>query len=123
MIDKKAEILKSGRELFNTKGYKQTKVSDIAEMAGIGVGTFYNYYSSKEKLFLEIYSKDSEDFKKRIEMISAIINSILYIDLHKSEIGIQCFPQILYYITEFVMKGLADYPKQADASGYFFTQR
>ncbi|WP_438804192.1 TetR family transcriptional regulator [Paenibacillus oleatilyticus] len=24
-------------------------------MAGIAVGTFYNYYSSKEKLFFEIY--------------------------------------------------------------------
>lgn len=41
------------------------------------------------------------------EMIGAIFDSIPYIDIHKSEIGIQYFPQILHYITEFIMKGLA----------------
>ena len=194
LIDKKADILNSGRELFYSKGFKDTNVSDIAKMAGIGVGTFYNYYSSKEELFLEIYIKENEDLKKRIfqsidlndepvtlvtklvtkniseinsnlilkewynrdlfskleqyfyeqgglesidefthsgkaelikkwkadgrirddlddELISPIFDSIPYIDIHKSEIGIQHFPQILLYITEFIMKGLTDCPK------------
>ncbi|GIN95957.1 hypothetical protein J6TS1_18270 [Siminovitchia terrae] len=31
-----------------------------------GVGTFYNYYDSKEKLFLEIYLKENESIKKQI---------------------------------------------------------
>jgi hypothetical protein len=44
-------------------------------------------------------------------MIIATLNSILYIDIHKTEIGIQHFPQILVYITEFIMKGLVDCPK------------
>ncbi|GIN93735.1 hypothetical protein J22TS1_47860 [Siminovitchia terrae] len=35
-------------------------------MAGVGVGTFYNYYDSKEKLFLEIYLKENESIKKQI---------------------------------------------------------
>ena len=191
MVDKKADIFNSGRELFSSKGFKDTNVSDIAEMAGIGVGTFYNYYSSKEKLFQEIYIKENEHLKKRMmesvdlnddpvtfvtkfvtqnisdmnsnlilkewynrdlfskleqyyyeqggiesidelmhsgkaelikkwkdegkirsdlddELIIAIFNSISYIDVHKSEIGIQHFPQILHYITEFIMKGLTD---------------
>ena len=185
MIDKKADIFNAARELFYSKGFKDTNVSDIAKLAGIGVGTFYNYYSSKEKLFLEVYFKENEDHKNhllesmnlnddpvtmitkmvtqnaidmnsnfilkewynkelfskleqqfyeqggiekfdeltrsgRIELIkkwkaegkiSAIFNSILYIDLHKSEIGVQHFPQILIYITEFIMKGLTDCPK------------
>ena len=194
MIDKKADIFNSARELFYSKGFKDTNVSDIAKMAGIGVGTFYNYYTSKEKLFLEVYFKENEDHKNHLlesinlnddpvtmitkmvtknaiemnsnlilkewynkelfskleqqfneqggierfdeltrsgrielikkwkadgkirddlddEMINAIFNSILYIDLHKSEIGVQHFPQILIYITEFIMKGLADCPK------------
>jgi hypothetical protein len=44
-------------------------------------------------------------------MIGAIFDSIPFIDLHKSEIGIQYFPRILFYITEFVMKGLTESPK------------
>jgi len=195
LTDKKADIFNSGRELFYSKGFKDTNVSDIAKMAGIGVGTFYNYYSSKEELFVEIYIKENEDLKKSLfesidlnddpvtlvtkmltqnisemnsnlilkewynkelfnklekyfyekggfesidklarsgktelikkwkaegkirsdiddEMIGAIFDSIPYIDIHKNDIGIQYFPQILLYITEFIMKGLTDCPKK-----------
>ena len=194
MSNKKADIFHYGRELFSSKGFKETSVSDIAKVAGIGVGTFYNYYPSKEELFFEIYIKENADLKNRMvasidlnddpatlvaklvtkniseinsnhilkewynkdlfnkleqyfyeqsglkridefmnsgkaelikkwradgkirddlddEMILAIFDSIPYIDIHKSEIGIKYFPQILYYITEFIMKGLTDCPK------------
>lgn len=194
LTDKKEDILKSGRELFSSKGFKDTKVSDIAIMAGIGVGTFYSYYTSKEDLFLEIYIKESGEIKKDImdsidrdddsvtmvtkfvtqninamnsnlilkewhnrdlfrkmkqyfyeqgglesidrfihsgkvelnnkwnskekirddldyELISAMFYSILYIDIHKNEIGIQHFPQVLHYISEFIMKGLTEAKK------------
>lgn len=66
MIDKKAEIFNAGRELFYSKGFKATNISEITKKAGIGVGTFYSYYPSKEKLFLEIYIKESEKHKKQV---------------------------------------------------------
>lgn len=66
MGDKKADIYNSGRELFCSKGFKDTNVSDITKMASIGVGTFYNYYSSKEKLFLEIFLEENVKLKKSI---------------------------------------------------------
>lgn len=66
MKDKKTDIFRCGKELFSSKGFKDTTISDIAQRAGIGVGTFYNYYTSKEELFIEIYSKENEQFKKEI---------------------------------------------------------
>ncbi|OLN26073.1 TetR/AcrR family transcriptional regulator [Desulfosporosinus metallidurans] len=66
MNDKKADIFNYGRELFSSKGFKDTNVSEITKMAGIGVGTFYNYYSSKEKLFMEIFLEENVKLKKRI---------------------------------------------------------
>jgi AcrR family transcriptional regulator len=193
MEDKKADIFNCGKELFSSKGFKDTNVSDITKMAGIGVGTFYNYYSSKEQLFMEIYMKENEKLKKSFEsidmdtdpvkaiqevlsinfaglssnpilkewynrdlfsklekqyyeqggmksiaelmnsgtaelikkwkaegkirndldddLIHAIFHAIPYIDLHKEEIGLQYFPQIMYYLTEFIMKGLTDCQK------------
>ncbi len=66
MSDKKANIFNSGRELFSSKGFKDTNVSDITKMAGIGVGTFYNYYSSKEKLFMDIFLEENVKLKKSI---------------------------------------------------------
>lgn len=193
MEDKKADIFNCGRELFSSGGFKDTNVSDITKMAGIGVGTFYNYYSSKEQLFLEIFMKENEKLKKSFEsveldsdpvkavlqilslnyeglnsnpilkewnnrelfgkleklfseqngaksiselmnsstmeliktwkaegkirndldddIILAIFTAIPYVDLHREEIGLKYFPQIMYYITEFVMKGLTDCQK------------
>ncbi len=66
MVDKKAEIFNCGKELFSSKGFKDTNVSDITKMVGIGVGTFYKCYSSKEELFLEIFLKENEKLKMNI---------------------------------------------------------
>lgn len=66
MPDKKAEIFKAGRELFLLKGFKDVNVSEITRSAGVGVGTFYNYYQSKEELFFDIYFKENEAAKKAI---------------------------------------------------------
>jgi len=189
LLDKRTEIFNSARELFYSQGFKDTNISDIAKMTGIGVGTFYKYYSSKEELFCEIYLKENHELKKYLletvdldqdpvlsvskfvtqnitainsnlilkewynrelfskleqyfyeqgglecfadfissgkmefikkwkaegkirpdlsdHMIMAMFNAILYIDIHKTEIGLEHFPQILHYITEFIMKGL-----------------
>lgn len=50
----KDRIILAAKELFSTKGYHETKVSDIAEKAGVAQGTFYLYFKSKEDLFLEL---------------------------------------------------------------------
>ncbi|MEK5237230.1 TetR/AcrR family transcriptional regulator [Paenibacillus sp. FSL L8-0470] len=66
MEDKRTEIFNNGKAIFSTKGFKQTNVSDITKAAGIAVGTFYNYFSSKEKLFLEIFLEENVKLKKSI---------------------------------------------------------
>lgn len=66
MIEKKADILNCGRELFISKGFKDTNVAEITKMAGIATGTFYNYYPSKDKLFMEIYLEENKKLKKNI---------------------------------------------------------
>lgn len=66
MSDKKSVILQCGKALFGTKGFKDTNISDITQMAGVAVGTFYNYYTSKEKLFLEIFLQENTFLKKEI---------------------------------------------------------
>jgi AcrR family transcriptional regulator len=191
--DKKAEIFNYGRQLFSDKGFKDTNISEITKAAGIGVGTFYNYYSSKEKLFMEIFLEENVKLKKSImksinledepinvvkelmvlnikgmnsnpilrewynkdvfnkieqyylkengikyvdflydsflevvkkwqlegkmrndinaELIMAIFTALINIDTHKEEIGIEYFPHVLNYLSEFVMKGLTDCPK------------
>lgn len=189
MKDTKTILFNCGKELFSRNGFKDTNVSDITKISGIGTGTFYNYYSSKDELFMEIYLEENEKLKKKIiksvnmdqdpgsvvkelmllnlksmksnpilkewynkevsvkienyfreqkglnrldfmyqdffeiikrwqkegkirndidsTMIMAIFTSIITIEIHKEEIGLQYFPEILDYLTDFTMKGLA----------------
>ncbi len=66
MTDKKAEIMNCARQLFSSKGFKDTNVAEITKMAGMATGTFYNYYPSKDKLFMEIYMEENIKLKKGI---------------------------------------------------------
>ncbi len=64
MEDRKTQIYDCAKELFSGKGFKDTNVSDITKMAGMAVGTFYNYYPSKEKLFMDIFLEENVKLKK-----------------------------------------------------------
>lgn len=53
--DKKRNlIIDTALQLFIKNGYQYTKIIDIAKAAGMGKGTFYDYFSNKESLLLEI---------------------------------------------------------------------
>lgn len=66
MEDKKTMLFNCAKELFMTKGFKDTNVIDITRQSGFSVGTFYNYYPSKDKLFLEIFEKETSELMKNI---------------------------------------------------------
>ena len=64
IIDKKAkkeEILKAAIKVFAQKGVTNTKMVDIAETAGIGKGTIYEYFESKDDIFAEAFHHFMEE--------------------------------------------------------------
>jgi len=195
-MDKKADILRCGRELFTANGFKDTNVADITKKAGIAAGTFYLYYPSKDELFMEIYNEENVKLKReimsklnldgepmavigemmrlnyagmtanpilrewynrevfsRIEkkfreekslvnvdfmyssftevvkkwqvdgkmradidsgMIMALFAAIVNVETHKDEIGFQYFPELMGYLSEFIMNGLLTRPSAKD---------
>ncbi len=54
--EKKQVILKAAMRIFAQNGVVKTKMADIAIAAGIGKGTIYEYFRSKEDIFAEAYS-------------------------------------------------------------------
>lgn len=54
-MDKKQVLKTAAYDVFSKKGYKATGISEIARQAGVAVGSFYNYYESKEAIFLDTY--------------------------------------------------------------------
>ena len=188
MADKKELIYKSGEKIFSELGFKDTNVSKITKDAGIGVGTFYSYYDSKEELFMEIFLDRNNRLKKKVlekvdiesepmmavtqmmslnneemlkdpilrmwydreayqkvekkfveqkgleevsfvydfyldvirkwqdegkmrsdidtELIMAMFAALINIDMHKDEIGVKFFPEIMNWLAGFIIDGL-----------------
>lgn len=54
-MDTKEEIIIQAAMLnFSRFGFKKTSVDDIAKDAGVGKGTIYNYFKSKEELLFKV---------------------------------------------------------------------
>lgn len=49
--DKKVQIIDAALLVFSKVGFSKTKIQDIADQAGIGKGTVYEYFKSKNELF------------------------------------------------------------------------
>ncbi len=47
-------LIEAATELFTTRGYDAVGTPEIAQHAGVSVGTFYRYFDDKHELYLEI---------------------------------------------------------------------
>lgn len=68
-INIEKRLLEAAIKLFTNNGYKKTKVSQITSEANVGTGTFYNYFDSKDDIFLEIYLMKHDDMKKEMTQL------------------------------------------------------
>ena len=50
----RSSLLDAALELFATHGYQEISHADIAAVAGIGRTTFYEYFSNKEELLVQL---------------------------------------------------------------------
>jgi len=53
--NKKSLIIESAARVFANRGYNSTLIAEIATEAGIGKGTIYEYFPSKEDLFFSVF--------------------------------------------------------------------
>ena len=60
-IDRNRRILEAAATLFTRSGYDHVRIEDIAEIAEISVGTFYNYYKTKGDILVATVSMEVEE--------------------------------------------------------------
>jgi AcrR family transcriptional regulator len=51
-LERRERLFRAALELFARKGFAETTVEDITNAADLGKGTFFNYFPSKEHIFL-----------------------------------------------------------------------
>lgn len=52
--ERRSEILRAARKVFEKRGFLETRVADIVAAADVAQGTFYTYFDSKEAVFAEV---------------------------------------------------------------------
>lgn len=75
---RKKEILDAALELFVSRGYMETKISDIAKKVDMSVGLLFHYFESKEKLYQELVELGLEGTKYPLH--KKYDNAILYFE-------------------------------------------
>ena len=73
MSQKREEIIKTAAILMRSKGYENTKLSDILEEGPFGKGQFYYYFSSKREVGLAVIDYFFESFNS--ELLECILSS------------------------------------------------
>jgi AcrR family transcriptional regulator len=65
------QILGAALSVFSSKGFGESTVADVAQAAGIGVGTIYNYYKDKHDLLISAISRSlvSSNFLRILDNI------------------------------------------------------
>ncbi len=48
----RSTLIRAGMELYESQGFAKTTVDQITNVAGVGKGTFYNYFETKEDLLI-----------------------------------------------------------------------
>ncbi|AFA47626.1 TetR/AcrR family transcriptional regulator [Acetobacterium woodii] len=72
-IINRQKIITAAKKLFNTKGYYQTNTKEIAKLAGVSTGSFYNYFPDKLEVFREIINDHLlENSASLLDLINAL---------------------------------------------------
>lgn len=70
--DKKELLMDAAEKLISEKGYYSTTIEDITKEAGVGKGSFYTYFKSKEEIVLEIFNNKNGRYEE--EILNKVMN-------------------------------------------------
>ena len=89
-------LLEGGYRLFSAFGLKKTNVEELAEAAGISKGAFYNFYPSKEALFMDVMElaeiRYREEILESLEVERGTPRERLFAILKKAFAGLKTIP-------------------------------
>ena len=95
---RRARIVAAGLALLRRDEYERIQMRDVAEEAGVAIGTVYRYFQSKEHLFAEVLAEWAATLRTRVERSplegatnAARLNEVL----HRSVRAFQAWPQLV----------------------------
>jgi AcrR family transcriptional regulator len=65
-ISKKEEILEAASRVFAEKEFHEVLIDEVASLAGVGKGTVYRYFRTKEELYFETILQAFDDLSQTL---------------------------------------------------------
>ena len=59
----RGQLLDAAEEVFGRKGFHETTLKEVAELAGFSVGSVYSFFENKDDLFRQIFLRRGEEFE------------------------------------------------------------
>lgn len=66
-LSARRKLIEAGYAVISAKGFEASSITEIIENAGVGVGSFYNHFDSKEDLAKAIFSERADAFAVGLE--------------------------------------------------------
>lgn len=67
----RAQLLDAAEEVFGEKGFHDTTLKEIAELAEFSVGSVYSFFENKDDLFLNVFLRRGSEF---LPGMDAVVN-------------------------------------------------
>ena len=84
----RAMILASAEEVFAERGYRDAKVQEIAEHAGVATGTVYGIFPGKQELYRAVHAHNLDALGARFRELGVSELDTRQILLERTRIGI-----------------------------------
>jgi TetR/AcrR family transcriptional regulator len=68
----RSQLLDAAEEVFGRKGFHETTLKEIAELAEFSVGSVYSFFENKDDLFQQIFVRRGEEF---MPLLRALLES------------------------------------------------
>jgi TetR/AcrR family transcriptional regulator, fatty acid metabolism regulator protein len=65
-LETKDRIYSAAIDLMDREGFENITIADISQQAGVSVGAFYHYFTSKNDILAEIFHKADEYFSTQV---------------------------------------------------------
>ena len=81
---RREEIIAACRNLYQTMSYREITIKEIAEETSFSRPSIYNYFETKEEIFLALFGKEYELFTEDLERLHAENDSLSLDDFASS---------------------------------------
>lgn len=120
ITDKREAILHAATKVFAKKGYFNSKVADIAAVAGIADGTVYLYFKSKDEILHSLFDRAMSDFiaegRRELAVIDEPAAKLKRVaELHLEKLGADRDLAVVFQVE---LRGSTKFMQEFSAAGF-----